>query len=74
MRLDVLLACKVCMLERMNCVPMGDMRVVGCLFVVPFACVFSSSAVVLGGLFVMLRRFLVQFLQLFHDHSSVKYR
>jgi len=74
MQLDMLLACKVCMLERMNCVPMGDMSMVGRCFVAFFAYVFSRSAVVLGRLFVMLRRFLVQFLQLFHDRSSVKYR
>lgn len=73
MQLDMLLAGKICMLERMNRVSMGDMSMVGGRFVVLFADVFSRSAVVLGGLFVVLRRFLVQFLQLFHDRSSVKY-
>jgi len=73
MQLDMFLAGVARMLVGMNCVTMSDMRVVRCRFVVAFAYVLSRGAVVFGGLFVMLRRFLVQFLQLFHDRSSVRF-
>ena len=72
MQFDMFLARKACVLMCMNRVPMRNMSVVRSRFVVTVADVFSRGAVMFGGFLVMLRRLFVQFLQLFHDRSSVK--
>jgi hypothetical protein len=72
-QLDMLLARVPCMLVGVDCMAVGNVRVMRCRFVVAFADVFRRSAVMLGGLFVMLGSLLVQFLELFHDRSSVEY-
>jgi hypothetical protein len=72
-QLDVLLARVARMLVGMDCVAVGHMRVMRRRFAVAFAYVFRRSAVVFGGFFVVLGRLLVQFLEFFHDRSSVKY-
>jgi len=71
MQFDVLLARLARVLVCVNGVPMRNMSVMRSRFVVAVADVFCRGAMMLGGLFVMLRRLLVQFLQLFHDRSSV---
>lgn len=71
MQLDMLLTCVARMLMRMNGVAMCDMRMVSRGFVVAFADMLRGSAVMFGGLFVVLGCLLVKFLQLFHDRSSV---
>jgi len=72
MQLDVLLARVARMLVCMNGVPMRNVRVMRSRFMVTVADMFRRGAMMLGSLFVMLRRLFVQFLQLFHDRSSMK--
>jgi hypothetical protein len=72
-QLDVFLAGLACMLVRVNSMAVSDVGMVSRRFVIPFARMLGSSAVVLGSLFMMPGCFFVKFIQLFHDRSLVKY-
>ena len=71
MQLGVLLARMPRVLVCLDGVPMRDVRVVRSRFVIAVAAVFRGAAMMFGSHFVMLCRLFVQFLQLFHDRSSV---